>query len=193
MKYLDLRAKIKTNLFTFNDVSKYFAGEDRSLLKTQLSRFINKNLIGQLKKGYYYFEKSEIDPYEVASWLYQPSYISLETALFYYGVIPDVPQNITSVSPTTTKKLVTPVGIYAYAKISPKLFFGYRWVSTTKEKNFSLAKKEKALLDFFYIRRIKDSTELRLNLNEFDKRLFQTYVKSYPRWVAQISLDEHFN
>ncbi len=186
MKFLDLRYRIKTNLFVFNDVIKYFPAESASLIKTQLIRFQKRGLIGQLKKGHYYFDIGRFEPYETASWLYKPSYVSLESALFYYGMIPDIPQAVTSVSPTTTKKITTTLGSFFYAKISPRLFFGYKTVLDDKSNSFYLAKREKALLDFFYIRKIRKIDELRLNLKEIDKRLYFAYIKSYPAWVGGI-------
>lgn len=185
MKYLELLAKIKTNIFTFSDLVKYFDGEVDSALKTQLHRFIKKKLLFQIKRGLYCFDPKKIDQFELASFLYQPSYVSLESALNYYGMIPDIPQTVTCVTPVTTKKIQTPFGHYYYAKIKQNLFFGYQSVNS-KTGYFQIAKKEKALLDFIYIRKIRSLKEMRLNLKEIDKKVLDRYIKNYPNRITGI-------
>jgi predicted transcriptional regulator of viral defense system len=183
MKYLELQGKIKTNVFTFSDLVKYFEGEDDGALKTQLHRFIKKELVYQIKRGIYCFNPKKVDQFELASYLYQPSYISLESALHYHGMIPDIPQIVTCITPVTTKKIKTPFGKYYYSKIKQDLFFGYQSVASLIA-HYQIAKKEKALLDFIYIRKIKSLDELRLNLKEIDKKILGKYIKSYPERVA---------
>ena len=187
MKYLELQSKIKTNVFTFSDLVKYFEGEDDGSLKTQLHRFIKKKLVYQIKRGIYCFDPKTIDQFELASYLYHPSYISLESALHYYGMIPDIPQMVTCVTPVTTKKIRSQFGRYYYSKIKQDLFFGYQSVASSKT-HYQIAKKEKALLDFIYIRKIKSLDELRLNLKEINKKILGRYIKSYPGRVAGVLL-----
>ena len=187
MKYLELLGKIKTNVFTFSDLGKYFSGEDDGSIKTQLHRFIKKKFVFQIKRGVYCFDPNRIDQFELASYLYQPSYISLESALNYYGMIPDIPQTVTSISPVTTKKIRTQFGNYFYTKIKQDLFFGYESVaSSTSANNYQNAKKEKALLDYIYIRKIKSLSGLRLDLGKIDKKILARYIKNYPGIVTQL-------
>ncbi len=185
MKYLELISKIKKNIFTLSDVYKFFGDEDPLTIKIQLFRFTQKKLIKQIKRGIYCFDEKEIDEYMLASLLYKPSYISLESALNYYGIIPDVSFEITSISPTTTKKIKTNIGVFSYQKIKKELFFGFQTVKT-KEGNFYLAKKEKALVDFFYIRKIRVTKDFRLKLEEFNFRLYKKYLRSFPGWLPKL-------
>lgn len=189
MKYLELLGKIKTNIFTFSDLVKYFSGETDGPLKTQLHRFIKKKLVFQIKRGIYCFDPKKIDQFELASYLYQPSYISLESALHYYGMIPDIPQTVTSISPVTTKKIRTQFGSYFYSKIKQDLFFGYESViSSSSSNHYQIAKKEKALLDFIYIRKIKSLAEMRLDLGKIDKKILTRYIKNYPANIFYLFL-----
>lgn len=185
MKYLELIDKIRTNIFPLSHVYKFFGDEDAKLIKIQLHRFAQKKLIKQIKRGWYYFDEKKIDEHVLASLLYKPSYISLESALNYYGIIPDVSFETTLVSPTTTKKIKTSLGIFSYQKIKKELFFGFQTMKA-QEDNFYLARKEKALLDFFYIRKIRSTKQLRLRLNRFDLRLYKKYLKSFPAWLPQL-------
>lgn len=189
MKYLDLKEKIADNIFTYLDVLKIFSRKNSQTIKTQLFRFLKKGLITKIKRGLYCFEPDLIDEFDLAERLYQPSYISLETALNYYGLIPDVPQAVTSINLTTTKKIKNRFGDFFYNKIKPPLFFGFLKIKSPKSAVFfNLARKEKALLDYFYIRKIKKIDDLRLNLKELDLNLYQEYGKNFPDWVQKIKL-----
>ena len=189
MKYLDLQAKVKTNIFTFLDIEKIFSAESLHSIKIQLSRFAKKGLIKQIKRELYCFDEKKIDELVLAGLLYQPSYISLESALNYYGIIPDVPQAVTSVNLITSKKIRTPLGIFYYAKIKKELFFGFIKVrSPVGNSFFNLARQEKALLDYFYLRKIKKTDGLRLKLDNLEQKRFDQYVKIFPTWVQKIKL-----
>ena len=188
MKYLDLQKIIKTNIFTIADLAKYFSKESESLIKTQIYRFAKKKLVFQIKKGIYCFDLGRVDQFELASILYPQSYISLESALNYYGLIPDIPLSVTSVTPVTTKTIKSVLGIYFYSKISPKLFFGYQTIIKNNLRYY-FAKKEKAFLDFIYIRKIRSLEDLRIDTKLLDKKFLRRYIKSYPNWVKQIKYE----
>ncbi len=189
MKYLDLRGKIPGNIFSLINVLHHFPDEKSTAIRTQLSRFLKKGLILQIKRGLYCFEKEKVDEFVLANKLYQPSYISLETALNYYGIIPDIPQEITSVTTTTTKLIKTALGRFSYTKIKTVLFFGFKKVKSTKNGGyFKLAYPEKALLDYFYLRKVKRTDDLRLNLKGIDIGRYQKFLKGCPDWVAKIKL-----
>jgi predicted transcriptional regulator of viral defense system len=189
MKYLELTSKIKTNIFSFIDIIKLFPNEKEQSIKTQLSRFIKKGLITSIKKGLYCFDSGKMDTFILANILYKPSYISLETALNYYGIIPDIPLAITSISVTNTKEYQTAFGNFIYAKIQQSLYFGFTKIKSTKDDNYyQVAQKEKALLDYFYIRRIQSTDELRLNVENLDIKIYKNYAKYFPKWVQNISI-----
>lgn len=185
MKYLDLQSRIKTNIFTYLDVLKLFSDEKPSLIKTQLGRFTKKKYISNIKRGWYYFDPQKIDELRLANLLYQPSYVSLESALNFHGLIPDIPQTVTSLSPTTTKSIKNQFGNFSYTKIKSSLFWGYNKIT---DENILMAKKEKALLDYFYIRKINSIADLRLDLKQINLKLYKKYLKFYPFWVSKIKL-----
>lgn len=184
MKYLDLRQKIKTNLFTTLDVAKFFPQESEPNIRIQLSRWVKKGLLVGLKRGLYCFDAANLDELALAGRLYSPSYISLESALNFYGVLPDVPQTTTSITPVTTKIVETAGLRFYYARIDPKLYFGY--VPLAPES--SIAQKEKALLDYFYLRKIRKTGDLRLNLKSFDRVLYRKYGQPFPAWVRRVKI-----
>jgi len=189
MKYRKLRESISTNVFTLLDVKKHFLEEEEQSIKTQLSRFAQKELITQMKRGIYCFEKEEVDEFLLANKLYAPSYISLESALNYYGIIPDVPQAVTSVNLTTSKKITNEFGAFLYSKIKQELFYGYTRIKAGKSQEYiSFALRVKALLDYFYIRRIKNTADLRLDIRDLNRGLYRKLSADFPGWVQEVEL-----
>lgn len=186
MKYIELRQEIKQNVFSFIDIVKHFSKENETSLKTQIIRLIKKGLVKRIKRGIYCFDLSQIDELALAYILYSPSYISLETALNYYGIIPDISQTVTLINYTTTKTIKTPIGNYNYHKIKKELFFGFKKVSSVKEGYITIAEKEKALLDYFYLRKITSILELRLDLTNINFGLYDKFSKFYPNWLPKI-------
>ncbi|MBS8122307.1 type IV toxin-antitoxin system AbiEi family antitoxin domain-containing protein [Candidatus Vampirococcus lugosii] len=88
--------------------------------------------------------------YFASNKIYQPSYISLESAFSYYGIIPEQVFTINGVSTKKTNYFKTDFGVFNYKKINPKLFFGYNIISL-KENKVLIASLEKAILDYFYL------------------------------------------
>ena len=88
------------------------------------------------------------EPFLLANHLTGPSYISMESALSYWGLIPEKVFEITSV--TTQKSIVykTKVGRYRYVKVPlPYYAFGLRRVELTPRQHIMIATAEKALCD----------------------------------------------
>lgn len=191
MKYLELKERISQNIFSLLDVLKLFPEEKLSNLRTQLYRFAKKKLIFQLKRAVYCFDLRKVEDFVLANILQPSSYISLESGLSYFGIIPDVALTITSVTLARPKKISREASNFIYVKIKPDLFFGYQQVKSSEgEAFFSVAHKEKALLDFFYLRKIKKIQGMRLKLEGLDRKLYRQYAASFPEWVRKIKIDE---
>lgn len=164
MIYLELVKRIKQTIFSYLDVVKFFPEEGEHLIRMQLARFRERGLVKSLKRGLYFFPDRHFDEFEAANKIYQPSYISLETALNYHGVIPDVPLGqVVSVTPVTTRTFDTPVGVYSYRKIRKGFFWGYC------ESPIRMALPEKALLDFEQFNSKGAVKELRVDWSKIDR------------------------
>ncbi len=152
--------------------------------KTKIQRMVNNKEIYPIAKGLYETDIN-VNPFYLADPLYSPSYISFETALSYYDLIPERVYAITNASFDKKKKKQynTIFGLYTYQDV-PKDVFTYG-VEIISENGYTykIAKKEKALLDMLYklkpINNIKEMRELlfenlRINeivLDSFDKKL----------------------
>ena len=130
--------------------------------KVQLSRWTKSGKLIQLKRGVYVlnqpYRKFEISELAIAAVLKKPSYISIEKALEYHGLIPEAVYTITSVTTKRTTAYETELGNFDYRHIRPSLFWGYETVRHNNHTAF-IACAEKALLDLFYLKNVPVSFE----------------------------------
>ena len=101
MKYNDLASAIKSPIFSRNDLA--FSGHN--VLDYQLSLWVKKGYLIRLKNGLYAFsrEKEKLLGEVIAFLLCQPSYLSLESALAWYGFIPEIVYAYTSITARITR------------------------------------------------------------------------------------------
>lgn len=137
----------------------------------QLSRWKQAGKIYQLCRGLYClappFRKTKPHPFLIANRLLLASYVSLQSALAYYGMIPEyVPMTI-SVTTNRPAQWETPVGIFDFRHIQVNFFEGYRFLDLGDNQGAFIASPEKALLDLVYLESGGDTheylSELRLN------------------------------
>ena len=168
--------------------SLLFAGNvDPKLIRVQLSRWVKTDKIFQLRRGLYSFappyQKIKPHPFLVANRLHKASYVSLQSALSFYGLIPEVVNITTSVSTGRPERLETPLGTYEFRHIKTELLFGYQMIELGGQNAF-VATPEKALLDLIYLQPGGDSTvylkELRLqNTEKLDKGLLVQHSQRF--------------
>ena len=87
----------------------------------------------------------------VAQRIYTPSYISLHTALSFYGIIPEAVTTITSVTSNRPAAYSNDFGEFSYQTVKPALFFGYKPMILSPHGSYMLAFPEKAILDLLYL------------------------------------------
>jgi predicted transcriptional regulator of viral defense system len=150
MIFRDFAARIKPlPAFNLNDIRKI----DPNFHRPQLSDWINREYIKPLAGGYYVLANSQIDEsllLMLANLIYEPSYISRESALAYYRVIPESVLGVTSTSSRKTRQFDTQWGVFSYRSIKPSLMFGYVVIQQDRNTKFKIARLEKALLDYLY-------------------------------------------
>ncbi|MBI4924952.1 MAG: hypothetical protein HY843_03425, partial [Bdellovibrio sp.] len=119
-----------------------------------------------------------------ANKIYSPSYVSLESALAYYHLIPESVYHVTSVATKKTISFETQLCCFRYCTLKPKLFTDYI-IIRDNELPFKIANPEKAIFDFLYLKshyKSKDDFyELRINSEIFKK---QVNRKKFDRLVA---------
>jgi predicted transcriptional regulator of viral defense system len=174
----------KWPLISLSEIYKAFPMLD----KRRLSEWCQKGYIENVKRGFYRFTDQPINQgatYFTANKIYSPSYISLETALAYYQVIPEAVFISSSISTLNTTKLSTSMGNFTYQHVKENLFFGYVLVSLNG-LIVSLANLEKAILDYLYLHpelnSVDDFEALRWNkevLKQLDFNLFSDYLQLF--------------
>ncbi len=153
MKFFDFEQKMKEYpVFSARDLKSIFFQEKNILV--QVAFWVKKGYIKKIKKGLYVLTSSsdEINPAILADKIYNPSYLSLEYALNYYGIIPDIPGTYTSVTTRKTENFKNEFGNYSYQKVKENLFVGYKIVSGDIF-SYNIASPEKALFDYLYLNR----------------------------------------
>lgn len=187
MRLSDLKSNLNIPVFTGNDLVKMFPGEPKSQINTQLKRMSVRGDLINLKRDVYLLPNAKLDEFVLANRLYNPSYVSLESALNSYGIIPDITANVTSISPVTSKKVTTPKGTFLYSKINKDLFFGFQNVlDQGSGLYYQIALPEKALLDYIYIRKVRNIRENRVDLSGLSTKVLTKFSAYFPKWVRGV-------
>lgn len=114
-----------------------------------LKRLASNNAIFSLKRGLWLIEKNS-NPLSLLQHLTAPfpSYLSLQSALYFHEMISQIPEIMYAVTVARTHRLATPLGHYSFHHVNPDFFLGF----TFQEKhNVFIATPEKALIDFLYL------------------------------------------
>lgn len=151
MIYQEFRkAFFKAGNFSSVQVHAWRPGFD----KNNLGRWVKKGLLVKLRQGFYCFpEYLGQAGYEfvVANRIYKPSYISLHSALAFYGLIPEGVVQVTSVTTRKTASFSNPFGVFSYKSVKSECLFGYEMKSFSKERSVLFASAEKGLVDLLYL------------------------------------------
>lgn len=196
MKYIEFYKKFKEfPIISLKDVKNSFPDFDhRRFYEWQKKGFIKKII-----NNFYIFSEKEIKEPQInfiANKLREPSYLSLEYALNYYGFIPENVFLKTSVTTKRTIDFSTIIGDFSYQKMKKKLFFGYIIIKKG-EISFKIACPEKAVLDFVYLRKDlkkeNDFFELRLNKDIFKEKINKEKLFKYLGFFNNKSLEKKIN
>lgn len=183
MNFIQFRNKMfDLACFNVNQVYAWRPDFDRN----NLSRWVKKGLLIRLRKGYYAFPEYTSRAgyaFYFANRIYRPSYISLHSALSFYGMIPEAVVQITSVTPLKTAYFANESGEYSYKSLKESLFFGYELKPFDDGKTMHIARPEKALLDLLYLypfyNTIRDMEDLRMDEDFFQETLNKDRLKEY--------------
>lgn len=153
MKFKDLLEKVSSlPVFTVRFLS---AGENIVQVRLQINRWVKDGKIIRLHKGLYClaepYRKVTCEPFSIANNLRQASYVSLHSALSWYGMIPEFVPNVTSITTGRPQTIESPMGNFEFRHISKKYFWGYRQVELKSGQTAFVARPEKALLDLVYL------------------------------------------
>lgn len=193
MKYMEFReALLPFQVFSIRDIHKLFPDFDtRRLVEWQ-----DKGYVRKLVNKWYLFSECKMDEqllFRISNCIYRPSYISLETALAYYHLIPEAVYTQKAVTTRKTASYTTPVGRMDFHRVRPELFFGYT-ILHKGDLPVLIADREKAILDYLYlhpsVRSAKDLGQLRLNHDALHNELDEDRMERYQLLFKSKTVDQ---
>ncbi|MBD3300311.1 MAG: hypothetical protein GF347_03085 [Candidatus Moranbacteria bacterium] len=144
-KQVMINSAVRFNI-SINTLNSYIkkALINREIISLKRNHYVTENFFSQNKhkQDYVYF---------IATKLLQPSYISRETALQYYGLLSEANMTVITCNTTkTSRKFENKLGILDYKSIKKDLFLEF--TNKKDEFDFYIAKPHKAIFDYLYYR-----------------------------------------
>ena len=178
------------SIFSLRDIRNVFPDANVATLKNNLTNWLKKGYIERLKRDLYAcvepILESEIPDFYVANRLYTPSYVSLETALSLYNIIPEIAVQVTSVTTKPSREFKNRHGVFMYRSCRKRAFTGYLIVVYEGYKVL-IADEEKALVDFLYFKQ-------RQGLSiDFEEERFDAEILKGIEWKKAEEYAELFN
>lgn len=194
MSFLEFKDKMfDLACFSINQVYAWQPDCDRN----NLTRWVRSGYLVRLRQGYFTFSEYKKKPdysFYFANRIYRPSYISLHTALAFYGMIPEAVVQITSVTSLKTASFRNDFWEYSYNTVKENLMFGYELKPMTDGRTIQFASPEKALLDLLYLYSFYDSEqeleELRLDEDYLHDDLNKDLLMDYCTRFQSKALDK---
>lgn len=173
----------KLKFITETEFVRLFKLENQNTVNKTLQRLNKNGVLKRVIKGKYILGNASYDDFELANFLVQPSYVSFESALSFYGILPQFTYTITSATIKRAKKIIY-AKEFEYTHLDRNLFWGF-----VKNKYFLIATPEKALLDTLYLSlkglRKLDLDELDISmldkkvLNELLRKMNKPYLNKF--------------
>lgn len=153
--------------------------------KKSIIRYVRNSYIIKAKKGLYFLKSNPPSDFELANRLYHPSYISLDTAMSYYGIIPETIYEITSVTTRPGRQFEVADLIYSFKHIKKDCFCGYA-PKNIRQATILIAEPEKALADYFYFVALgkKDLSYERIKTEKVDYDSLTHYINCFGNQKA---------
>jgi len=168
-KIKELALKSKRRVFSVIDLSNLI-NKPKAITRVYMGRLIKNKLAEKICFGYITFTTNE---YIIANQFLEPSYISMNTALNYTGIIQQIPATIECVSPLQAKLKSD----YKYYKLDPKIFFGYK-KELAENTYYFVAEPEKAIIDLIYFNGFSESY-IDDKLQKLNIEKLKGYIKKY--------------
>ncbi|MBN1252272.1 MAG: hypothetical protein JXR51_11625 [Bacteroidales bacterium] len=177
-------SEYKTHIIDYATLKSILVNMDYDNINDKIVNMKQKGIIKSIKKGFY-IHTSLINKNIVAkelisnNLLNNPSYISLDYALSFYGLIPEAVHEVTAITTKRSKVFNTDIGVFSYKHIKNELFRIGVKIEFFKKNAFLIASKEKAICDKIYFTKGIELTskssmidflesDLRIDIDEFE-------------------------
>ncbi|MES2836736.1 MAG: hypothetical protein V4667_04395 [Bacteroidota bacterium] len=161
----------------------------------KISELLKSGALISVKRGLYLFgtdlDLAVPEPFLIANHLRGPSYVSLESALSYWGLIPERVHEITSATLKTSKKYNAEAGRFSFYHLpSPYYSFGIQSVQLTPKQTVLMASREKAVCDKVILtsgvllRSVSQTKDFLLNDMRMDEEILQSLnTTTIASWI----------
>lgn len=151
-------------------------------VRQKINELLKAGVITRVKKGLYVFgsayNQTPVCKESLANLICGPSYISLEYALAYHGLIPERVETVTSVTSKRDKEFNTPLGRFTYRHLALEKYpHGIEQVWIDRNHPVLMASVEKALCDTIVLNKLSNP--------EFDLRIEREHWKRFDRNILR--------
>ena len=193
-----LRDEIQRDIFSLQELKTIYPQMSEVAIYGAVTRSLKAKEFLKLKRGLYLFSKKlrkgPVSKFLIANKLYYPSYVSFESALSYYGLIPEAVYT-TSLAcfQRKNKTFLNELGEFSFDYIPIKPFF-IGVISNKEEGGVLIANPLRALFDLIYVRKKKYASiedlqnDLRIEKNNLQKEVskfssleIELLAKSYKK------------
>ncbi|MFC1799314.1 hypothetical protein ACFL2Z_00170 [Candidatus Eisenbacteria bacterium] len=144
-----IRGRIPREVFDYRALMGALSGYNKP--RDKITRLLAQGTIIRIKKGLYCFgealRKEPVSREQIANLIHGPSYVSLEYALAYHGLIPERVEVVTSVTTRRSRRFATPLGAFTYRSLSERRYSTGAVLEPAGRSTFLIATPEKALAD----------------------------------------------
>jgi predicted transcriptional regulator of viral defense system len=168
---------------------------ERSAATHTLKRLATVGLLKWIRHGLWATDPN-LDPLLLPEYLTAPfpSYVSFQSALFFHGMVSQIPSVIYVASLAQTRTVRTSLGTYSIHRLAPRFFGGY---DTVKTSGVRLATPEKALLDTLYLAPARSRLFAHLPEVElpkhFDRDQIRYWVRRIPAGLRRKSVEQRLD
>ena len=179
--------RIVTAKSVYRALSKKYS---RLVLKKRLYELKERGWLVPLRRGLYFVSDISsrgfvnVSPFVIAAAFNENSYISMDSALSFYGLFEQSLRTTSSVTPYKSKKYAFQGSTYRYMKIRKQLYFGFK-SANAEGYYFKIAELEKVILDYLYFKNDTYSMDLLIEKLKKAKDRLDTvklfgYAKKFP-------------
>jgi predicted transcriptional regulator of viral defense system len=167
--------KIPKSYFSIIDLAKVL-DLNRDALRVAISRAIKNEELFKLTKGWYGKDISKINLENLAVNIYNPSYISFQSALNYHNILSQQASSLTLATVKRKKEIKIADNLLIYHHIKPVLYWGF-----IRESDYLIAEAEKAFLDLAYLslNGYANFDPSEMNLELLNKKKLKKYLNKF--------------
>jgi len=162
--------KAKNTVFTIDEIALLLNEDDREALKSKINYYVRQGIIRNVHRGIYV--KTDYDFLELATKIYTPAYVSLETVLVKEGVIFQHYETVFVIS-YLSRDIEIDQRVIKFKKIKNEILMNKAGIIF--KNNYYIASKERAFLDALYLYKNYHFD----NLNVLNKKIIFSLLKIY--------------